>query len=97
MEITAKRQTFPLTEEELEKITKIIITQERFEYYPIHWTSGSYSESKLTSVAKKRIRFKVKIGVHNESDRWSTTFSYILNRETFKFIHTDEDEDDDEL
>lgn len=85
MEIIAKSR-YPLTEEELKKLTEIVDYEEYFQYYPIHWQSGAWSESKVTFIGRKIIRFTVSFGVHNGEENWRKGIRADINRETMTFM-----------
>jgi hypothetical protein len=85
MEIIA-RTKLPLSDKELEILTKLVGSQEYYLYYPSHWLSGAWSKSNVTFIGRKIIRVTIQYGVHNESTYWTEKERYDVNRETMKFM-----------
>lgn len=79
MKITSKNPEFPLTEEELAKLTTLLEEEEFNYYYPYKKRSGGFSEANVYDISEDRIEVEMTYGVTGE-----VTYSNELpiNRET---------------
>ena len=67
MKITDVTTEFPLTEEELEKLTTLLEEEEWNYYYPYKQRSGGYAEAIVYEIDEDRIQVEMNYGVTGES------------------------------
>jgi hypothetical protein len=66
MKITDVNTEFPLTEEELEKLTALLEEEEFNYYYPYKKRSGGYAEATVYEIVEDRIYVEMNYGVTGE-------------------------------
>ena len=66
MKITDENPEFPLTGEELEKLTTLLEEEEFNHYYPHKQRSGGFSEANVYEITEDRIQVEMSYGVTGE-------------------------------